>query len=365
MRFKNPFIVLSLLLLIIFPLIQSCTPETEYGSRSFEDKSREIFILNNLAETVSVLHPDTQTLYNNVFLTGAVPNDMLFYNDQLFIVCSTDNTIQVVNESTFENTDNIYLGAGKNPYSIITGSASEPTTAFVPNYVDNSISVINLATLELTATLKDDAFSLNRPQDGTVVGDYLYICNSANTGSTIGDGSVSVFSAVSPYSYIGSYATGTGSNPQTCLGFPSADELHVYLSGGQSDDDGEILVLDISTPASPASISEITRLAVGGSPAYNTGAYNSDTGFVYLTGTYGLDYYDAATPSLPADHHLKSLSNPQTDLYAGAVYDSSTGLLVVANFGGDSIMLLDTQNSYSQVDLSASDGPQTPYLVVE
>ena len=363
MHFKWKLISSSLLLILFW----GCTPDPEYGNRSFEDKSREVFIINSMAESISVYHPDTGTLYDDAFLTGASPNDLLYYNDMLFIVCSLDNSIQIVNESLFQKEGEIYLGVGKNPYSIIPGSLSEPNTAFVPNYVDESVSVINLDTQQEVTLLKNASFNLDRPQDGTVVGDFLFICNTANSSGTPGEGSVSVFKAVSPYGYITSISTGTGSNPQTATGFPAAQELHVYLTGDQADDDGEVLILNISDILSGGtSSSEIHRIAIGGSPAFNRDGYDSASGTVYLTGTFGLYYYDASTPSLPGDNPLLSLSNPLIDLYAGAVYDSTNNLLIVANFGGDSLLILDTQDSYNMIQfLSTSDGPLSPHLIIE
>ncbi len=360
------FNYLSLLYLsgILSLFILGCDLDPSPQKRDFTDKKREVFVLNNLAETVSVYHPDTRTNYNDVFTTGQAPNDLLFYRDTLFIVCSLDNTIEVYNETSFEQIAQIYLGPGNNPYSIFAGEGSYVELAFVPNWLSNTVTVVNLKTLQTEATIDE---ALSRPQDGAIIENYLFVCNTANDGSSIGEGSISIYDIDNSYQYVDSVDTGDGSNPQTALALPAKEELHVYLTGNQSADDGEVLILDVSPLLNNGERpTETSCLSIGGSPSYTGTAYDSTSGSVYLTGTYGLYSYNAHNASMPSDNPIKSLNDPTGELYAGVVVDTDDNTLLITNFGGDSLLLLDAQNEYNLIDsLQASDGPVNPTLIIE
>jgi DNA-binding beta-propeller fold protein YncE len=354
-------------LLAVVLLLLSCQPQGPSNERGFADRDRELFVINNLAETVSVYHPESGTLHNDVFAVGRWPNDLLFYDDRLFVVESGDNAVSVYDESSFAKLDEIYLGPGRNPYSIVGEPTSAEPRAFVVNSVAETVSVVDLDAAEVTATIADDAH-LDAPQDGAVMGGYLFVCNTAHRGeSSFGVGSVSVFEATAPYAFVTGFETGDESNPQTALALPGKAELHVYLTGSHEADDGEVLVLDTSGLGSGGGLSQVTRLAIGGSPSLSGSGYDASSGMVYLTGTYGLYRYDAATNTLPdtPDNPILPTGDPSEDLFAGIAVDAATELLVAADFSGDRLVVLDA-NTFDRLDtLEASDGPFAPYLTVE
>jgi len=369
-RRRVPLVSPAVIAMIIMVLLSGCKQDRSSDGRTFTDKAREIFILNNLAETVSVYHPDSGQLYNNVFTTGRAPNDILFYNDSLYIVCSTDNTIEVYDETSFRKIGEIYLGPGNNPYSIIQGTGTHSHIAYIPNFVSETVSVINLNTLQLTGTIDPaNPDILRRPQDGAVMGDYLFICNTDHDGSAPGDGSVAVFAAGAPYDHVADILTGSGSNPQTALPLPALEELHVYLTGDQTSDDGEILILDVSSILAGGTGHTVTsRLPVGGSPAMTGSAWDSVSGTVFLTGTYGLYRYDALSGTLPAApgaNPVYELTDPSADLLSGVAFDGVNDILVVANFGEDSLLILEGDDFSTRAALQASDGPLAPHLFIE
>ena len=351
-------------------LLSGCGLPQEDASykRDFPDKSREVFITNDRAETISVFQPDSGKLHNDVFPVGRAPNDIFFYDGKLFVVCSLDNSIEIYDESTFSYEGDTYLGSGKNPYSIIGDASGGSPTAYVPNYADDSVSVIDLDKEKVIATISHS--SLNTPQDGVIHDGHLFVCNTANTGgASFGDGSVSIFEINGPkdYDFVAKVETGDGSNPQTALSLPSKDEVHVYLTGTQNEDDGEVLVLDTTGLSSGTTPTEKARLPIGGSPSFNAGAYDGAAGTAYLTGTYGLSRYDAAGNSIPGSpsNPLIETDDPSGDLLGGVIVDTVYDILVVTNFGSDSLVIID-KSSYKVVDtLQASDGPLTPLLVVE
>lgn len=360
--------------LLMLSMIPACVPAPVSKQRTAPDKEREYLVLNTLAESLSVYHPDTGRLYNNELITGSMPNDLLYYDGgdikKIFIVCSGDNSVEVYSEASFLHRKSIYLGPNNNPYAIIPGPDAALTggrpLAFVTNWMSDTVSVIDLDQEERVETLEDN--SLDAPQGGTVMGSWLFICNSAYSGGTetrdgtvpsFGDGTVSIFElggeGITPVTAI---STGQGSNPQSCLGFPDRDELHVYLSGSQDDDDGRVLILDTAPLADGNPPSEITTLAIGGSPKVSKQAYDADTGRVFLTGTWGLYYYNAHTASLPdppANPVLPS-GDPASDLYSGlALADGSRLFLTV--FHEDRLLIIDSETFEEINGLACSDGP--------
>ena len=71
-------------------------------ARSFDD-DREVFVINNLAQTLSVINADTLEIQNDIQLTGGSSPYSLFERDgKLYVVNSLSNTIVRFDESTLD-----------------------------------------------------------------------------------------------------------------------------------------------------------------------------------------------------------------------------------------------------------------------
>ncbi len=361
----------STAIIIAFLMVSAgCTIDPPAGIRSAPNLPLEAFIINNLADSISVYHPDagdgTGRIYNNEIITGSMPNDLFYYNGKLFVVCSGDNSIEVYRESSFEKLGEIYLGPGNNPYAIIGDPDGSSPVAFVSNLLSDSVSVINLDTHTLIDTISDS--SLDAPQGGTIMNGYLFICNTAHSGgSSFGAGSVSIFDATT-FEFINEVLTGDGSNPQSCLSFPAKDELHVFLSGSHTVDDGKVLILDTTPLASDNPPTEISTLMIGGSPKASSGSYNSSDGSVLLTGTYGLYLYNANTNALPDPESINPIlptSDPSGDLFSGIAFNSNNGTVLLTDFGGDALRIIDAVTYEVKHVIQTSDGPLSVHIVSE
>ncbi len=346
-------------------ILTACPDIPRESLRTFPDEEREIYILNNLAETVSVYQPGTERLYNDVFTTGRVPNDMVYRNGRLYIVTSGDNEIEIFNESTFEKEGEIYLGQGRNPWMLITPLPGNGSTAFIPNFVASSVSVVDLVRRQVLTELTNQAgYGFNTPQGGCLSGGRVFICNTAHTaGMNFGEGNVTIFGTSDNYPLLQTLSTGTNSNPQTALAFPDKQEVHIYLSGSHSEDDGEILVLDTSGDM----VVETARLPVGGAPSYSGSGYDEQSGLVFLTGTWGLFTYDSNNNLIDrgSSNPVIGLDTPSLELYSGVAVDIYSDIILLADFQGDMIRILNRGDYSSVFTLEGSDGPGTPVLVVE
>jgi len=370
---------LVLFLSVVLPvlLLFGCSmPETTTG-RNFPNGKRELYILYGQSETVSVITLDTTesgsaagAFHSNAFLTGQAPNDILYYNGRLFIVNSLDNTISVLDEKDFSEIKKIYVGSGKNPYSIIR--AGSTAKAYVPNYVSGTVTVINLNSLEIEEEIKVE----NCPESGSYADGKMYICNTNNTGQSIGPGSVSVIDpdqnkvVATISTEPGGSADGSGgTNPQTAFAVPGENQVHIICTGtngGANSDDGEIVIIDTDTNT----VSD--RIAIGGSPAVGKSSIDRENNIAYLTGVGGIQAYNYQTKEVlnSSENYLYKGSTKET-FFSGAAYDSVSKILYVTDFTGDRIIALQKDNSSADFSMikeyngADADGPISPVIIEE
>lgn len=318
--------------------------------------------MNTLAETVGLYQPDTDRLVANAFPVGSMPNDIAWHDGRIFVVNSGDNSVTVYDQGSFDQLGEIYLGTGRNPYSIAI--AADHGAAYVANFMHNSLSVIDLTSLtQITEVLHS---SLQTPQDVAVYQDFVLVSSTAyQTAASFGPGSVTAFLVSDDgLTYAASFVTGDNSNPQTMLVVPERGEVHVALTGIQSADDGEVVVLDLTEL--PDGIEELHRLDTGGSPSIRTASWHQGEEVFYLSGTKGILSYhfdgdayavlhDSADPVLPPGGSMS--------FYSGVAVDESRDMLLITDFPADSLMLLARQGYHVVDEKRVSDGPLAPLLV--
>ena len=346
--------------LLVF-LLFSCMrqPYVPPSERQAEDFDKEYYIINTLAETISIINGnDTDEVYPDILTTGMWPNYIHFHRGNLYIVNSGDNAISVYDESTFEYIGEIYFGAGSNPWTIIPKDGTD--TAFVPCFASGDMAVVNLADLSI-----EKRVPLGKgPEAGVYQDGKVYVGNTAWNYQhfTFDDGTVSVIDADSGEKT----ATVTvGINPQSILAFPDdIHEIHVICTGkngGPGSDDGEVVVIDTLTD-------EVTEtIALGGSPIGGSGSIDWDNDMVYLSGVGGILSYNFRTKTAVngSDNYLLAGTDRESDLFGGLVVDEEKSRLLICYFTGDSILEIDL-NDYSIVkEIEGSDGPQSIYLFTE
>ncbi len=324
------------------------------GSRTVPDLDRAVYIVNTFARTVSVFDPVNLTMYNNVMAVGQTANDIKYWDGRLFIVNSTDNSVQVFDESDYSLLKTIYLGTGRNPYSIIIDTDRE--RGVIPNLYTGTVSVIDLNSYEII-----DEISVGRsPEYGCYLGGKVYVANTEYYDNAFNVGSVSVIDSAADVADIAVVATvtiGSGANPQTILPVPSLNQVHVVCSGnndGTEDDDGTIVIID----ASNSNYNIVETLAIGGSPLVSADGYDSVSGRVYLAGTGGIMTYLSATPS-PAEHGYLNFFYGADALISATVYDTDGvyDYVYALDFGSSRLLLIDPTTGALVRSISTSDGP--------
>ena len=335
-------------------VLASCYQITSINTgRTFTDYEREFYVLNGLAETVSVLEPSYLRLHDDAFLTGSAPNHILYRNDLLYVTNSTDNSITIYNETTLEQTDEIYLDPGRNPWMLI--EAEGTGKGYIPNFTAGTVSVIDFG----SGDILDEISVGNGPEGGCYMNGYVFVANTNYDADTFtfGEGSVSIIDTADN-SVIETVSMGVGSDPQSILAFPDKNEIHVILTGEYTEDDGEVVVLDGTTFAEKA------RLAIGGSPVGTPGSIDSDNSLVYLCGTAGImsyNYENLAVVHGSDDYILASGG----DTYMDVAVDPVSGIILVADFSQSEIIVLDNTD-YSEIEtIQGSDGVQKFFLVSE
>jgi len=330
-------------------------PDLDLERREFPDLAREIFLINGLAETVSVLDPQTLNVYPDVITVGKWPNAILHHNGRLYVTNSGDNSIVMYDESTFEKLGRLYLGKNANPWAVIVKSGTDK--GCVPNWLADEAAIVNLADLTVIASVPVG----NTPEGGAYAAGKFYVCNTNYTGGIpeFGPGSVSVIDSDS-YALLATITVGT--NPQSAIAFPSKKEVHVICTGVNGADDGSVVIIDTDTDT------VADTLSIGGSPVGSEQGVNWANKIVYLTSDKGLLAYNYETRTIVHDSSNPiDTSKAPADYILGTAFDEVNNRIFVCNFTQDEIIVLDgsTYDPLAESPLSGSDGVQIPVLVAE
>lgn len=380
-----PIIMLALLAL-------GCVPEpaVKTARGDVPDASREIFVLNSLAESVTLIHPDQVALgaadsdcvYNDVILTGSSPNHISFSGGVLRVINSLDNTLSFLAENTLEELGSVHLERGSNPWQLIVDSAG--TTGYIPCYVSGSVLRIDLSSASEGTNLIPDpqtiAEGLSLPEGGgfgrnSSGKELLFVTNSNNNANAIGRGTLTVIdtaagSAVSVDLEEPGFdpETDRGCNPQAVIVFEDLGEAHVVCSGdhpgsGNDTNDGTVVVVSMD------SLEVTARIAVGGSPNAFPAGIDSVGKRVFLPNNgYGITVYNYKTREIlrGAENPISPAEGTSGNFFTGALYDPHTDLLFVSDFTRDAVHVIEGSGEYGYVrTLPGSDGPGYLLLVEE
>lgn len=188
--------------------------------------------------------PDSNRAYQDVFGSvndrplGDTGNDIVIYGTKGFIVVNQSHKIEV-----FSTQDNTSLGTiqlpNKSPRCI---AVINSTKAYVTNWGDNSVSIVNPTTL---AVEKDSIAVGNAPEGITVFNGKVYVCNSGyGSGNT-----VTVIDAMTDV-IVKQITVGMG--PET-IGVDADGDIFVQCSGYSdwsnpvNDSPGSVSVIDAAS----------------------------------------------------------------------------------------------------------------------
>ena len=352
---------------VLLPLLLfSCiAPDTQTGANPIRESYPvdEIWIVNNLAESISICNGDrlisgtSPWIAQNTLLTGSVPNRLYFYNGLGYTVNSYGNSLTVFSPDTVKTISTIQLGNGHNPWAAAFCTRSGQDYALVTCFLSDKILIVNLNTAnviqEISITVPAASADYRpRPEGITILGNSAYFtCTGWNfTENNFREGYLGILdiSPASPSNWTDLSFIATATNPQAVLPVEDNSEIHILCSGINGENDGTIQVYDT------ASGTITTNIPCGGSPhrfAESTG------GTTYLAGGNRLMEYNRLTLQL-----TKSYTNP---LYTGsdsaylpaAAVDTNNNRLYLADFGEDRILQLDPATGALIKESPSGDGP--------
>jgi len=297
--------------------------------------SRAVYILNGLAETISIYDIQDDTMANDVISTGATPNDILIIGDTGYIVNSGFGgtpSLQIIDLESNKEVMEIPLPVGTNPWSVCVVN----NNAYITLWAVDSVLVIDLATCDRVTAIKV----------GTAPAGIIYYNGKiyvANTGFTWGKGyepgTISIIENEQVIKTIG-----VGINPQN-IGIDSSGILHVVCTGNYVDKQGVVYLIKADQV--------IDSIKIGGNPASIAITRQK----VYL-GDYslGLLSYDATNYTI-----IHGATNPIKvgNGTMGLAIDSEARLYV-CNFSDDEVVIVDTETDslIKKLSLGADHGPQ-------
>ena len=184
----NKYFVIAMLLLIFSLMSCERDPNSAVNNET-NPVLKGAFIINEGGWTknngsLSFYDPAKHTVQNNIFSAvndsslGDVVQSMSLYDTLGFIVVSNYNKIEVISLNTWKRVATIHIPMGGYPRNI----AFHDGKGYVTNLFGNSVSVIDLATFDITATILVGA----NPEEILITGNKAYVANSGfGSGKTV------------------------------------------------------------------------------------------------------------------------------------------------------------------------------------
>ncbi len=290
---------------------------------------RTMYVLNNSAETLSKLNLETAVITMDLLTVGQIPNQIAIHDDLLYVINSGTDDIMVVNpRSDRRLLKTIALPEGSNPWFI---AFPDETTAYVTNWLANTVSVIDLETDEIVHDIEVGI----APQGILIYENRAFVANSGYSGwgAPYATGTVSIID------------TGTDSvihtiNVPTNVQDFAVDPLgriHAICTGDYFSSFGAVTIIDLHTGPGGDVPAAIDTIHVGGSPG-DIAISNNGKGYciAWGDGAYGHLYsYDALTHAILHDATDPIRVGPNVSRIA---YDTKENVLwipTMTSYGGD------------------------------
>ena len=196
-------------------------------SMAYNDKNKEILVVNTFSDSVSVIDPQTNTTKKS-FKVPHLPNDIVYdsSDNRVYLANSGNNTISVLDGTTYNETRNIKVG--KTPKAVYFDNNSK--TLYVTNG-DNTLSVVDVANNYSVKTIGNRSLQergfFNRPVDVTMdpKTKNIFVAN-------YNDSTITVLSADKDYSLVKKITV--GKSPGEILFDDKSRNLYVANSGSNS-----------------------------------------------------------------------------------------------------------------------------------
>lgn len=315
---KNPKVIIFTVLFSLFI----------FAGTTLGDVPRTLYVLNGTSRTLSRMNLETGEILNDFVQVGQWPNQIITFNEMLYILNSGTNDIMVIDPQHDDRVvKTIALAQGSNPYKMAFVGVNK---IYVSNLVANTVSVVNV---ETGAVLKEIPVGVG-PEGILVVEGQAYVCNTGGYPS-YDPATVSVIN-IAADSVV--QTLNVPANPQDLALSPDG-KIHVICTGNYSTIMGQVAVIDRYagpnwTPA------VVDTVEIGGAPG---DILITPDGKAYLP-DYGVDpngflySYNAFSDSV-----LHGSENP-IEVGFGAMnlfYDGKENVLYVSNFATDNVQKFD------------------------
>ncbi len=294
----------------------------------------EIFVVNSASRTLSRIDTDSGSVNNSFAQLGLSPNLMDLDAQHIYVVCSGDNAIQVLDRSSGAHLRYLPVAASSNPYDVLKVG----DFLYVTGLFTDKVYKLSLQSSSVVGSVEVGVAPEGLCSDGS----RLYVCNTGGYQNNYANSSVSVIDLAS-FSVAATVPTWT--NPQYAE--LRNGSLHVSCTGNWTDVAGKLDIIDLDT------LELASRLDVGGNPG---SLWISPDGVGYIGEGYGtaLYSYNADTHSL--EHGAADPLNFEASLVSG---NASLIALLKQNWASNSLVRTYSHDlilqEFFEVGLSSSD----------
>ncbi len=278
----------------------------------------QIYVVNSDSRTLSRIDTATLNVNNSFAQLGLTPNRMLVKGDEIYVVCSGANSLQIFNRESGSLLDDIFVAGSANPWDV----AADGDYLYVTGYFTDKVYKINRPTGSVIANVNVGI----SPEGMAIANGKLYVGNTGGYASGYANSSVSVIDLDS-FSVIKTIPVWT--NPQDLQAH--GNEIHVACTGNWATTSGAIDIIDTTTDE------QTDRILTGGNP-WSLWISPAGTGYIgegYNSGVYS---YDALNHTL-----LHGEANPLSPGAVAVHGSASITALLSANWGSNGTVYLKDQ----------------------
>jgi sugar lactone lactonase YvrE len=281
-----------------------------------------IYVMNGGSATISVIDIEEDSVYNDVALTGAWPNQIYMRGEKLYCVNSGANNVSIYDTETMATVGLIDLGVGVNPMEMV---ATDDDVAFVSALISQ-----NVFKVDLTTNTVIDSFDAGVGATGIVLSnDKVYVSNTGYipTTNSYEPGTVTVYD-IATEAVVATVPVAT--NPQD-LAVDADGRVHVLCTGDYWSEWASVKVID------PASDTVVDSLAIGNSASVIFIDDNKNTAYIGSWGG-GTFAYNAETMAVVDSTFTTKGSN-------GIAVDED-GYVWVSSWGKNAVYRYDSLGEY-------------------